>query len=143
MLTSCLEQLRPEYFHRTVYYLAHIIREKAAGCNIVYGRGASSALVLASVAAHLGIRWAFIRKEGLSNHSDYSIEVALLDVNSKKLTAVFVDDLIDTGTSYLECKTALENFCIGKKIKLKCLGAALYDDEDQFREDSSIGSAKE
>jgi phosphoribosylpyrophosphate synthetase len=144
MLTSYLEKLRPEYFHRTVYHLAQTIRERASGCNMVYGRGTSSALVLAAVAAHLNVGWAFIRKEGVNNsHAEYAIEVAPLDVNCKKLTAVFVDDLIDTGTSYLECKTALENFCLGKKIKLKCLGAALYEDEDEFREDSSIGNAEE
>lgn len=139
MLTSYLKNLRPEYFNRTVYHLGQTIRENAPNCNIVYGRGTSSGLVLAAVAAHLGVGWAFVRKEGLNNnHASYAIEVALQDFTCKKLTAVFVDDLVDTGESYLTCKAALEKFCKDKEIELECLGAALYDHEGEFMPDYKI-----
>jgi adenine/guanine phosphoribosyltransferase-like PRPP-binding protein len=127
MLTSYLEKLRPELFNRTVYHLGQAIKEKAPNCNIVYGRGTSSALVLAAVAAHLGVGWAFIRKEGTNNcHASYSIEVALAGDTCKSLSAVFIDDLVDTGESYKKCKESLAAFCKEREMSLECLGAALY-----------------
>lgn len=139
MLSSYLWELSPDKYNKTLVKLEELIKKNAPKCNLVFGTGASGGLIVAALAAKMGISWGYVRKEGLENtHASYEVEVAGVQRFSDKKTqvnAVFIDDLIDSGASYKRAKKKLkENLAKWgqRKIVIKFLGAALYDEGFRF-----------
>ena len=155
MLTSYLYELSPTRFNNTIANLEALIKQNAKKCNLLLATGTSGGLVVAALAAKMGVAWAYVRKGGVGDsHASYDVEIAglqsptvsiIFDGNppsraNNKLNIVFIDDLVDTGTSYHKSKKVL-------KISLKqwgwqeeeieFLGAALYHYE-YFRCDEEI-----
>lgn len=126
---SYLKRLTPARFNDTVESMAALIRDKFPTCNMIFGRGLSSTMLLPALAAKLNVEWAVVRK-GERTHSSYKVEASKWREHTR---TVFVDDLIDTGASYRSAlaeakKTFKKHYSYNRAsgISFECLGAACY-----------------
>lgn len=119
MLTvaSYFQHLAPESFGYTIDKLAGFIKKTNpfAKANLLFGRGVSGALILPALAAKLQVGWAITRKEHDNTHSQNKVEVCfpsderfIMHLNERGIYALFVDDLVFTGTTRNQCKEALK-----------------------------------
>ncbi len=121
-----LGPLTPKEFPKTVKRVAAMIKAKFPHANMIAGRGLSGAMVLPAIAAKLKCDWAIVRKDG--SHSSYKVEASHWHAEN---SIVFVDDLIDTGTTLHAVESAVRDTLSRghlKGSKANIVGAVVYYD---------------
>lgn len=93
--------------------------------DTLIGRGLSGAIVIPRLADALGVAWMLVRKPGESAHS---MRIAEGSLGRRWL---FVDDFIDTGTTYREVHEAIKNLCERRKWSTQHVGTWVYDDDSR------------
>lgn len=121
---SYLDKLVPAKFTKTVTAMTKLIKAEFPECNMIIGRGVSGAMLIPALAARLKVEWAIARKND-DSHSSYHCEASEWP---KYPQVVFVDDLIDSGSTFKETKQSMER----RNPVAGIIGAALYHYEYNY-----------
>ncbi len=116
---SYLHGLTPKNWNKTLEELALKITLHHEGCNIIAGRGMSGAMIVPALAHRLNVDWCIVRKTIHDCHSGFRAEASNWPDSPK---IVFVDDIVDSGTTFRETVRSVKEHCCGAEF----LGLVMY-----------------
>lgn len=103
--------------------------------DTLVGTGLSGAILIPRLAGSLRKNWLMVRKPGDGSHS-FSLAEGTLGSRW-----VFVDDLIDSGTTFDRVTDAVKDICESRKHKTTFVGAYLYQRGGQWQSPSAAGGS--
>jgi adenine/guanine phosphoribosyltransferase-like PRPP-binding protein len=124
-------------FRSVSYYLKdsftnfdHIVsrfnEEVEVSYDTIIGTGLSGALLIPRLATELGCWWAIVRKENDGSHTDLRIEGHIGD------EWLFVDDLIDTGSTLKRVKGIVESELEEAGVESQFMGSVTYNSSIRY-----------